>query len=346
MGGNNSSENLVRLTAREHFIAHRLLVRIYPDNHGLKCAVWRMCNGNTKNRNYGATSRVYEHVKVERAEHLSLLLKGKPTHRYPSAATRAKMSAKRKGKKRPPEATKGIKNARLGKPMSEEAKIKLSNFNKGKVVSEETKAKMRAAKRKKLDSQPSKLLKPNKIKIKNTFGNCLCKFCNISFSKTTSFQKICTECAVPRPCKCGCGGLVKTPGKYFKHKHDKQNIPKYNSICKFCNKNYYAGSATGRICEECAKPKKCKCGCNQLVNTPGWDYKPNHNKELRSSFLYSCMCKFCDQEYLAGSSTGKICSECATPRLCKCGCGSIIKLPGKYFRSIQCKLYFQNKIDK
>jgi hypothetical protein len=34
MGGTNASKNIVRLTAREHFIAHRLLTRMYPDVRG------------------------------------------------------------------------------------------------------------------------------------------------------------------------------------------------------------------------------------------------------------------------------------------------------------------------
>lgn len=32
IGGSNSSDNLVELTAREHLICHRLLVKMYPDN--------------------------------------------------------------------------------------------------------------------------------------------------------------------------------------------------------------------------------------------------------------------------------------------------------------------------
>jgi NUMOD3 motif./HNH endonuclease. len=35
MGGNNHEENLVYLTAKEHFIAHKTLVRMYPDVYGL-----------------------------------------------------------------------------------------------------------------------------------------------------------------------------------------------------------------------------------------------------------------------------------------------------------------------
>lgn len=42
LGGDDSSSNLVRLTYREHYIAHRLLTKIYPENHNLKYAVYMM----------------------------------------------------------------------------------------------------------------------------------------------------------------------------------------------------------------------------------------------------------------------------------------------------------------
>ena len=35
VGGTNDKDNLVTLTAREHFICHWLLVRMYPDNNKL-----------------------------------------------------------------------------------------------------------------------------------------------------------------------------------------------------------------------------------------------------------------------------------------------------------------------
>ena len=39
MGGSDDKENLVSLTAREHFLCHHLLVRIYPENIKLKFAL-------------------------------------------------------------------------------------------------------------------------------------------------------------------------------------------------------------------------------------------------------------------------------------------------------------------
>lgn len=58
MGGGDEIDNLVGLTAREHFIAHQLLVKMYPNEYGLIKAVNMMCIGQeerktSKNRMYG-----------------------------------------------------------------------------------------------------------------------------------------------------------------------------------------------------------------------------------------------------------------------------------------------------
>ena len=33
LGGSNKKENLVKLTPEEHYVAHQLLVKIYPNNN-------------------------------------------------------------------------------------------------------------------------------------------------------------------------------------------------------------------------------------------------------------------------------------------------------------------------
>ncbi len=60
MGGDNFTENLVNLTAKEHFICHLLLVKMVFDEHKKKMnyAYWRMCNVSEKR--YKPTSRFYE----------------------------------------------------------------------------------------------------------------------------------------------------------------------------------------------------------------------------------------------------------------------------------------------
>lgn len=43
MGGENTKDNLVSLTPEEHFLAHQLLVKIYPNNYALVKAANMMC---------------------------------------------------------------------------------------------------------------------------------------------------------------------------------------------------------------------------------------------------------------------------------------------------------------
>jgi hypothetical protein len=42
MNGTNKKDNIVKLTAREHFIAHQLLVKIFPKDHKLIHAAFMM----------------------------------------------------------------------------------------------------------------------------------------------------------------------------------------------------------------------------------------------------------------------------------------------------------------
>lgn len=67
LGGSNAKDNLVVLTAEEHFLAHQLLVKINPGHRGLVLALDKMTlQHNSKKRNnkaYGWIRRkVYEAV--------------------------------------------------------------------------------------------------------------------------------------------------------------------------------------------------------------------------------------------------------------------------------------------
>ena len=63
MGGENSKNNLVKLTPEEHFLAHQLLVKIYPSHKGLNKAVYMMTVGSQlqkrNNKAYGWIKRTY-----------------------------------------------------------------------------------------------------------------------------------------------------------------------------------------------------------------------------------------------------------------------------------------------
>ena len=66
MGGTNDKTNLVYLTAREHFIIHKLLCKIYLDNKKLMHAYWLMANktqSGNQQRLYNVSSREYQRLK-------------------------------------------------------------------------------------------------------------------------------------------------------------------------------------------------------------------------------------------------------------------------------------------
>lgn len=64
MDGQDERENLVVLTAREHFLVHWLLTKIYPENYKLIHAFWMMCNiKNNKQKRYIPSSRTYQEAR-------------------------------------------------------------------------------------------------------------------------------------------------------------------------------------------------------------------------------------------------------------------------------------------
>lgn len=72
-GGDESENNKVLLTAREHYIAHWLLFRENP-TQARACAFWRM---TTKHSHY-ASSRAYEEARTKHAMYMSKLKSGVP----------------------------------------------------------------------------------------------------------------------------------------------------------------------------------------------------------------------------------------------------------------------------
>lgn len=73
-GGDNSPENLVRLTAREHFISHKLLAKIYPLNGGVQMALASFLMRRNE-KGTVRTSRDFETLKVKSAEQCSIRMK-------------------------------------------------------------------------------------------------------------------------------------------------------------------------------------------------------------------------------------------------------------------------------
>lgn len=80
MNGSDNKDNLVNLTAREHFIAHILLVKIYPKEYGLINAVNMMTVSNKVQKRIN--NRMYGWLKDKFSERMSELQGGKGNSQY------------------------------------------------------------------------------------------------------------------------------------------------------------------------------------------------------------------------------------------------------------------------
>lgn len=46
---------------------------------------------------------------------------------------------------------------------------------------------------------------------------------------------------------------------------------------------------------------------------------------------FSHFCKICFIEYKSADVKGNYCKDCKSPKMCKCGCGKLVKTPGRFF---------------
>ena len=154
IGGDNSSENIVRLTAEEHLIAHLLLVRIHPLSENLIYAANLMSVSGVHQKRLNNKS--YGWVRKRLAIAVGNRHRGKTIseeHRNQLCRpmlpeTKAKISSFHLGKKKSLEHRKHIADAKRGVPRSVETKAKLSAALKGRTrepFSDVTKARMSVA---------------------------------------------------------------------------------------------------------------------------------------------------------------------------------------------------------
>lgn len=183
MGGGDEAENLVLLTAEEHYVAHQLLVKIFPGERKIVYAAWAMTHGKWRsNKKYGwlkrkraeaqrgtkhtpeARRKISEKAKgrtltPERREQLLLSRKGKKN----TDEHNRKVAESLRGKKKSESHLQAIRESRAkivytpelrekmaynrGKKLNEKQKAALLAATKGKPLSEEHKAKVSAAKK-------------------------------------------------------------------------------------------------------------------------------------------------------------------------------------------------------
>lgn len=151
--------NKVNLTAREHFIAHLLLAKIY----GNKLIYAANMMSNFKKYN----SKKYSWLKEKHSKNMSFLHKGKII----SEETRKKISEGNKNKPKSELHKKAMDVSRKGRKHTKETKSKMKEIAKNRTFSEGTKQKMRLSKIGRKQSQETINKRVNTFRIKRENKN-------------------------------------------------------------------------------------------------------------------------------------------------------------------------------
>jgi len=172
MGGDDTKDNRVLLTAKEHYIAHYLLWKIHRNNKSVY-AFFRMCQDANKT-NLRISARTYEEIRIECAKISSENLKSmwndpkmrnklsisnsiKNKGRIHTEQSRKNMSEAHKGIKQSQESIDKRRIKMIGRKRTDETKRKLGLNFKGKKHTDKSKEKMsQSAKNRKLSDETKK----------------------------------------------------------------------------------------------------------------------------------------------------------------------------------------------
>jgi len=155
LGGTNNIDNLVKLSAREHFICHWLLTKMFTGTAKSKMinAMYIMRAESSHQKRYQSkiTSRVYENLRKDYSKYISDMNKG----RVQPLDEKVKQVKAQTGRKRAPfsnewraklsAASAGTNNSRYGVVVTDETRRKIGNKIRGRKQTQEEKAKRSAA---------------------------------------------------------------------------------------------------------------------------------------------------------------------------------------------------------
>lgn len=126
LGGTDDKDNLIKLTARQHYVAHWILARALGGSAAR--AFFMMSNFGR----YGkVNSKTYDIARAEYSKLASEQMQGR-TMPPVSDATREKQRQAKLGRKLSPEHIEKVRQASTGRVVSEETKRKVSEAKKGK----------------------------------------------------------------------------------------------------------------------------------------------------------------------------------------------------------------------
>lgn len=133
LGGSDLKENKILLTAKEHFICHKLLVEIYPEEKKLIYAVFflSVSKGSSGKRDYVVGAREYERIKTIVAAQWSKDRSGENNSNFGNFWSQEKKDQKSKDMKG---LMAGEKNPRYKANVTQETRNKIGDGNRGKVA--------------------------------------------------------------------------------------------------------------------------------------------------------------------------------------------------------------------
>lgn len=144
LGGTNAKSNLVLLTAKEHYVAHKLLIKMHPESIGLKVGLFRLTHASSNlKQEKKFNSRQYAYAKQVMSE-AAKMRRGPLNPFYGkihNERTRELMSVAGKRKI-------GELNPNYGNRWTDEQKARISALNRGQRVGDLNPSKSLEARRK------------------------------------------------------------------------------------------------------------------------------------------------------------------------------------------------------
>jgi len=142
LGGTDDEENLVLLTAKEHYVCHKLLTYIYKENKKIASAFFRMTfdkrgKHEISSRDYAYAKELYYSIPMtnETKQKISLTQRGRKRSEDFKIKVSNGMKGVNVGRIHSKESKQNMSNAHIGKklkPFTLEHKEKIRNSNKGK----------------------------------------------------------------------------------------------------------------------------------------------------------------------------------------------------------------------